>query len=413
MGPLPLRKSYPVANRFIKSFEKFVEKVTKIAQANDMAEDVQDLDLEDALTDLYDVIIQFPFSSRPQSALPKSFSAAKRAFDVGIDQLELEQSVRSIDWLNENGRCLDNIRPGNSTLPHAGRGAFARIPIPKDGYIHINPLLHIPDRDVLTMYEEKHHSLWSTDESERDVSKPIGHQLLLNYCFGHRTSSLLLCPYSNLFINHSSESPNAKIVWSSDLAYHNPSWLEKPVSFFDNVWSTGLSFEYIALTDINEGDEILIDYGSEWQDAWTKHLQQWEPPRNADKYISAQQLNGDLSLPIPTYDEHDTLLDENIEVWCRLEHLSPIEDDQYEWTEDDEESDEIQVERIIDRILLDNKSYVYKVLLVDETTVTNVPRKALSFTQRMYGSDMFLKEAFRHEIMIPDEIFPDAWKNLI
>ena len=95
-----------------------------------------------------------------------------------------------------------------------------------------------------------------------------------------------------------------------------------------------------------------------------------------------------------------------------MEYLSPIEDDQYEWTQDDEESDEVQVERIIDRILLDNKSYVYKVLLVDKTTVTKVPRKALSFTQQMYGSDMFLKEAFRHEIMIPDEIFPDAWRNL-
>lgn len=37
----------------------------------------------------------------------------------------------------------------------------------------------------------------STGEEHRDISKPIGQQLLLNYCFGHSSSSMLLCPYGH------------------------------------------------------------------------------------------------------------------------------------------------------------------------------------------------------------------------
>lgn len=44
--------------------------------------------------------------------------------------------------------------------------------------------------------------------------------------------------------------------------------------------------------------------------------------------------------------------------------------------------------------------------------ITNAPRKALSFANRDYTSDVFLKKAFRHEMILPDEVFPEAWKNL-
>lgn len=37
----------------------------------------------------------------------------------------------------------------------------------------------------------------ATGEECRDLSNPTGHQLLLNYCFGHNASSMLLCPYGH------------------------------------------------------------------------------------------------------------------------------------------------------------------------------------------------------------------------
>lgn len=56
---------------------------------------------------------------------------------------------------------------------------------------------------------------------------------------------------------------------------------------------------------------------------------------------------------------------------------------------------------------------------IDETypryrrrTIENVPRRGLKFEDLSYTHDQFLQNAFRHEIHIPDDIFPQAWKNV-
>jgi hypothetical protein len=40
-----------------------------------------------------------------------------------------------------------------------------------------------------------------------------------------------------------------------------------------------------------------------------------------------------------------------------------------------------------------------------------VPIEAFTFVHTPYASDMHLPNVFRHAIMIPDEIFPEKWKN--
>jgi hypothetical protein len=44
--------------------------------------------------------------------------------------------------------------------------------------------------------------------------------------------------------------------------------------------------------------------------------------------------------------------------------------------------------------------------------VTDLPREVFRFVDRPYTSDMFMDNAFRHDIRIPDEMFPCAWRNL-
>lgn len=413
MGLVPVISSYPVANRFMSNFGKFSVRIIA-TQQQDSDDIILGSHLSEALSDLWDMILQMPYTSRPLAAIPKSFSLAKKALNkvrpdyndiakVGkvMEQFEFEQSIRSLDWLKENGRCLDNIVPGNSTIEHAGRGAFAKTDILIGEYIHIAPLIHIPDRDVLTMYADVYdHEL---EQIVRDTSNPIGHQPLLNYCFGHHSSSMLLCSYGSLYINHS-KKPNAKIVWASD-PYNTASWLEQPVAYFDNVWRTGMAFEYIALTDIKEGDEITVDYGNEWQEAWDKHVDRWEPPENANTYISSQQLNADPAIPIPTYDEDDTLIDGSIECWCHFQQSRFKNDSRYTWKKelDMGQHEELVVE-ISDRIYSeDSEDFLYTVVLMDrqgvkEISVRNVPREALSFTQSKYRSDFYINGAFRHEM---------------
>jgi hypothetical protein len=67
----------------------------------------------------------------------------------------------------------------------------------------------------------------------------------------------------------------------------------------------------------------------------------------------------------------------------------------------------------------ENGIYLYTAAVFDEDDKDNnspqlmrdVPREAFVFVDRPYTSDMALPNAFRHDIRIPDEIFPEAWKN--
>jgi hypothetical protein len=107
--------------------------------------------------------------------------------------------IREIDWLNEHGLCLDGLRVAPSTIPQAGRGAFATRKFVKGEIISPVPVVHI-ERQALQMYQEN---------DDNFIENHGEQQLLLNYCYGHPQSSILLFPYAPAvnFINHD-RSPN-------------------------------------------------------------------------------------------------------------------------------------------------------------------------------------------------------------
>ena len=236
-----------------------MEKYDKLIKSNNLSTK------SDIKKDIWQMILQSSFKSRPLAALPISSKAADRATEVGLKQAELEGSIRSLDWLHENGKCMDNIKPGKSTIPQAGRGAFATRFIPAGDIVTPAPLIHIPNKDNLLMYGKTMSPSDDHDESTtkiRNGTDIVGKQLLLNYCFGHRESTLLLCPYSGgaPHINHNHQSPNAKIVWPEDATHsmiHDSTWLSQSVSYIDeNYYSPGLEFDYVATRDIQPDEEV-------------------------------------------------------------------------------------------------------------------------------------------------------------
>jgi hypothetical protein len=44
--------------------------------------------------------------------------------------------------------------------------------------------------------------------------------------------------------------------------------------------------------------------------------------------------------------------------------------------------------------------------------ITNVPRSAIIMVDRPYTGNQFLRQAFRHEIQLPDDMVPESWKDL-
>jgi len=203
--------------------------------------------------------------SRALGALPKDPTQVEEIAQIGTVYTDYSRSRRSIEWLEENGACMDNIVPGTSSIPQAGRGAFAKRFIPEGGLVGPAPALHVK-RHLMSMYPTTYDE--KTGELVADTSRmPIHAQLLLNYCFGHRHSSLLLCPYGAVtqLINHApKEKANARIVWDRKLMQH-PEWLDQPLDEFIYGTHAGLMFDYIATKDIQPGEEVLIYYGKEWE----------------------------------------------------------------------------------------------------------------------------------------------------
>jgi hypothetical protein len=132
---------------------------------------------------------------------------------------EVKRIGRPIDWLKQNGICLDILSVAPSTLPGVGRGSFSKRAVEKGEVVASTPVVHF-DRSELEIVEQ------STEHEEKIpgaykhgiqyTDKVTGKQLLLNYCFGHPDSNLLLLPFSPgvNFINHNSDKANAIIRWS-------------------------------------------------------------------------------------------------------------------------------------------------------------------------------------------------------
>ena len=39
------------------------------------------------------------------------------------------------------------------------------------------------------------------------------------------------------------------------------------------------------------GEEVFIDYGIEWEEAWDKHVSEWRAPNAVNGWLTAQEAN--------------------------------------------------------------------------------------------------------------------------
>lgn len=360
---------------------------------------------------------------------------------MGIKETELEGSIRPVDWLRINGKCLDNLRPGVSNIEGAGRGAFATRFIPQGYLVAPAPLIHIPYKEAVLMHSPSKGIVDDDGFDVRNITDIIGKQLILNYCFGHPESTVLLCPYGSgtSYINHNHQSPNVKIIWPDEThaIVFNLTWTKQSVDFLEDQFSPGLEFDYVALRDIEEGEEVVLDYGIDWEEAWNKHVEEWTPVDDADKYEDASQWNCldkeecETALTIRTEEEQrDNPYSKNLTINC---YFADAKDRELVWIDelDDWTMLEERVPKFECKILERHDtpgSVLYDVEIIipvdedgqddeeyyeDVIVVTDVPQYGIQFVNKPYTSDLFLPNAFRHEIGIPDSMMPASWKNLV
>lgn len=475
---VPLITDYAKAQQFLMEYGRLL---VGSDNPSDLIEDKMSLD-DDTQRDLWELIKTFPYINRGRQALPNDHKDAIRAIHGDIQTIEKENSIRPIQYLEEHGKCMDNIVPAKSSIPHAGRGAFTTRFIPKGELVAPAPVVHIVDKAAVNMYNE---TIGRSGTKVRDeAAGPIAKQIIVNYCFGHKNSTILLFPYSSnvAYINHHATDYNTEVRWAKDFNfYHHDEWRNKSLEYLEEQWTSGMMLEFIALRDIHVGEEVLINYGNEWQKAWDEHVQKWQPtnPENDHNnltlwtvftesnngkrgYVRSEELNNEVTIqtmeeriddPLPhgIYSmctinvNHDTAYlfapmttpffkrridpgidmredsdDRHIHACTVTERYNITESNRRLWEEKDMDSgDEDEFDYLAQ---FDEGQYRYTVRIdiqkqgidggsiIEVHEVMDVPRSTIAFVNGPYTSDVFLKNAFRHEMMLQDDIFPEAWK---
>jgi hypothetical protein len=345
----------------------------------------------------------------------------ERGLDSSVP-LPLHSSRPSLFQLRQEGYCLDNLRPGRSTISHAGRGAFAKRRIAQGLVVSPVPVLPL-HRSSLKMTKQHQSGRW--DETQ---------QLLQNYCYGHSNfSSLVLCPYSDTvqLINHGETATsnhttlttaNVRLQWST---LHGPQYFDRPLALLQET-STRLLLELIAIRDIEEGEEILLDYGSDWVSAWNKHVQEWQVFDEND-YVASHFLNQQpLSIIRTVVEQNANPYPDNIFTSCyykvtdhvfRTQQAEPLV---MEWMQSQGlyEPGNLRPCIILERLDRANRdSYTVRLLnrlgtkeserIPEAVIITQVPRRAIRFSDKLYTTDQHLPKAFRHSIGL--DVFPRQW----
>ena len=415
-GLLPLTKDYTIVEAMLKKLQEMLD-YGKIPF--------------DIRLDLYErFILANPYmnTSRTLSTVPKKYDDFQFIAQYGILEYYQKSAIHTVDFLEQHGRCVDTIEPRRSTIRQAGRGAFATRSFKKDAIVIGTPVFYYASDDFFKLYQGN----WITkNEDDFHSDQHVGYQLMYNYCWRHEqyptVSSIVLCPYGmNVnYINHNQSLANVRVQWAKDGEMnHNATLLHSHPREMYYSDAPKLWLDFVALRDIEVGEEIFMDYGNVWEQAWQKHAARW----NRDNYyptdyVSAydwNRMNAKAMLRTRAEQEEAPYPDHFMMI-C----LPEIADLKYT-----ELLTSTVCERtwnpstlglpcyIFDREQQSDGSYWYQVKYrnsADSTVWTEsdwIVREAIKFVNKPYTNDIFLDDAFRHPIGIPDDIFPKAWRGV-
>ena len=419
-GKIPLYDDYPQADALLRNYSKLRnDLIAGMTGSKRNTKSSIDYVHHSLHKDWYGLLVKLKslWPSRTLNALPDDVALVDHIAEIGTSMMHHNRSIRSIQWLEQNGYCADHLKPGLSSIPQAGRGAFAQRRIAKGAIVGPAPLIHL-HAQILDMYPTQYAGP-KGDNLEADLKAPPVHrQILMNYCFGHPLTYVVLCPYGMLtsLINHAPtpKQVNAKVVWNHELT--NQDWLKQPVEEW--IWDkhVNLFFNFVATRDIEAGEEVLIDYGKDWSAAWKHHVETWNPPPGAELYRPAFELNEDDNLIFRTVLEGGYTT-KHLELYLHEVFRSFNRRPVYE--------EELHITRIIHRVAQPNGEMRY----VAETTsretdeeeeictedffevLWDLPREAFEFEDAPYTRDTQQPWSFRHPLGIPDDILPNAWKT--
>jgi hypothetical protein len=421
-------------------------------------------------------------SLRVKFALPESIDHLTEAYDVGTARYGLGgyQSFRNSSWFSQEGLCIDHLYVDESNIPQAGLGAFLKRSLSKGDVVSPFPLLHLPRSNLIYFHEEEDDMDDTT--SQEEATRKLGSnrtQLMMNYCFSHDKSQVMLLPYSPVvnYINHGPDISRSTTSGNTPKANVELRWSKRSFGGINknDEWfhlsgeqlltkGFGLLMELVALRDIEAGEEILYDYGSDWEREWNTFVsERWEPSDMAVKYVDPTIMNEPLrkSQEICTeedeikgihryppnihtgcfytppevfhhVDDGDGSIEAEIEIDSMVTHHeydSKHNIHTFELTWDDELDGCIRPCRILQvehnpsnheqfQVVAEmlNTQFLSEHCMVPQGQrhiITNVPDYAIQFIDLPLTRDPYLatseSKTFRRHMELPPGLFPEAW----
>jgi hypothetical protein len=208
---------------------------------------------------------------------------------------------------------------------------------------------------------------------------------------------------------------------------------------------TAFLLELVATRPIRQGEEVFLDYGRDWVDAWSNHIDDWQPVPDAKAYAPSYVHNDVIQVLRTKKELNVQPYPENVFTSCF-----------YRYTDNKDEAEKQQQKNAdgvtafrwrrtqdlftprnlrpctvvrrhdVDTAATGRTTMTYTVQIRNRHglaaeqripqgavhIVTHVPREAIRFSDKIYTTDQHLENAFRHEIGIPDGVFPELWKDL-
>ena len=215
--------------------------------------------------------------------------------------------------------------------------------------------------------------------------------------------------------------------------------------------------DFVAIRDIHPDEEIFLDYGKAWEDAWDAHIERWSTPcgyfsgsscmesskkvseMNKDMFNTQYHKWSDVHMSVCHFDGNMVSQGQAKMIYLSKETINPFDLTKefevkysYEGIEFDDDSFGV---RPFDgyygacKILQSNKKEdTFDVIFFLGDRIPRqynrvpgarllvrhekLPAKSLQFRTKPLKSDEFAPNAFRHEIEIPIESFPPLWLDL-
>lgn len=411
LGPIPLEGDLDRATQLYLAHEKLKKSIEPDQQ--NVVDDLWDHFVRNTTFNESRVIASFRHDDHAEWEEMSKLKSLK--------QIRLNEATKSKEWLYEHGTCGDHLYGKKSTIEQAGRGAFASRDLPEGTVVAHLPLVHMTNRSHLDMFYFDNMAKYY--KAKKRGTRPP--QMLLNYCYGHGESSMLLCPYGPVasYVNHNQTRANLRLQWADpEKGNLMPDLLEQPMEVLDSDKTAKLAFEMVATRDISKDEECFLDYGDAWEEAWQHHVASWKPVPDAEKYQYLKQFLEELD-GTPYHLTKDELESnprpQNIEMKCSSLYWTDFWE---ELSERDKQAALDEYESVPCEVIRrkpedeSNESYIYDAVSLapqhrENPVASDLPDNAFEFFEKAYSSDMFLENAFRHDMRIPDDIFPKSWRN--